>query len=63
MLKIYLLKRNLLYFYIVYIKYSGGSVPGSFGQSSLLWIKHIGTEVVPYVRAFNDLLSAIEMEG
>lgn len=41
----------------------GGKVSRSFGQFLLLWIKYIGTEVVPYVRAFNDLVSVIEMES
>lgn len=58
---IYVLKRNLLYFYIYKIFW--GNVPRSFGQSSLLWIKPIGTEVVSYVRAFNDPLSVIEKES
>lgn len=41
----------------------GGKVPRSSGQSSLLGIKHIGTEVISYVTAINDLVSVIEMES
>lgn len=41
----------------------GGKVSRSFGQFLLLWIKYVGTEVVPYVRAINDLVSVIEMES
>lgn len=60
-LKIYLLKGICCIF--IYIKYVGGKVPRSSGQSSLLGIKHIGMEVIPYVTAFNDLVSVVDMES
>lgn len=45
------------------MKYLGGKVPRSSGQSSILGINHVGTEVIPYVTAINDLVSVIEMES
>lgn len=38
-------------------------VSRSTGQSLCLWMKHTGTEVTPYVRTINDIVSVIEMES